>query len=424
MRNFTSVRRKLWTMSCESIFQNIAASLSRTVFEKLFTKHSMAFPESKYGQVALYQEAHKHCHHDGPFSRYIQRYLNRKHGPLIKRVAMNSPEIARLTIEAMLMANTIARAEELAGFLWAITSDPRPELRTLEQGFVEELHLLSHCLLLAQFQGDIVVSRAENSAPNLQHIALEQKVRQLTTVRRTLTASLQRLEQQRGQLTEENDRLQSKLKALTECCAFGQRHGSPSPPATHHDSQARELRKLQYQVDKLTACVKDKEVEIQRLETLVESYTTTTSRTESVQEEAESAHFSYSSVPLSPLTLHGKTIALIGGLGKASTHYEHIIQELGGYCLYHDGDLRHGRKRFAEMIHQADIVLCPVDCNSHGAATSTKKLCKAMHKPCYFLRSSGISYVREKLREIAQMESIEAVVVTPKISSWRHTPPV
>jgi hypothetical protein len=121
MLNFTSVRRKLWTMSCESIFQNIAASLSRTVLEKLFAKYSMAFPESKYGQVALYQEAHKHCHHDGPFSRYIQRYLNRKHDPLIRRVATSSPEIARLTIEAMLIDNDMARAEDLAGFLWAIT---------------------------------------------------------------------------------------------------------------------------------------------------------------------------------------------------------------------------------------------------------------------------------------------------------------
>jgi hypothetical protein len=313
------------------------------------------------------------------------------------------------------MASDMTRADDLAGFLWAITSDPRPELRAVEKGFVEELHLLSHRLLLAQFQGDVVVSSAENAAPDLQHIALEQKVRQLTIARQTLTASLQRLEQQRGQLTEENDRLQSKLKALTECCAIGQQHASTLPSAPNHDSQVRELRKLQYQVDKLTACVKDKEAKIQRLEVLVESYTM--SRTESVQEEAESAPVSRPSVPLSPLTLHGKTVALIGGIDKASTHYEHIIQELGGYCLYHDGDLHHGRKRLAEIIHQADIVFCPVDCNSHGAATSTKKLCKAMHKPCYFLRSSGISYVREKLREIAQMESIEAVATAPKIYS-------
>jgi hypothetical protein len=127
----------------------------------------MAFPESKYGQVALYQEAHKRCHHDGSFSRYIQRYLNRKHASLIKRVATNSPEIARLTIENMLMASDMTRAEDLAGFLWAITSDPRPELRAVEQGFVEELHLLSHRLLLAQFQGDVVVSSADNTTPQL-----------------------------------------------------------------------------------------------------------------------------------------------------------------------------------------------------------------------------------------------------------------
>jgi hypothetical protein len=100
--------------------------------------------------------------------------------------------------------------------------------------------------------------------------------------------------------------------------------------------------------------------------------------------------------------LLGKKIALIGGLGRATPYYECAIQELGGRCLRHDGDLGQGQKRLAEIIKQADVVFCPVDCNSHGAATITKKLCRALDKPCYFLRSSGLSHLRERLLELAQ----------------------
>jgi hypothetical protein len=103
------------------------------------------------------------------------------------------------------------------------------------------------------------------------------------------------------------------------------------------------------------------------------------------------------------VTLHGKKVAIIGGLGKAVLHYEHVIQELGGDYLYHDGDLRRGHKPLVEIVKQADMVVCPVDCNSHGATTCAKKLCKELRKPCYFLRSSGVSHVREKLLEIAAM---------------------
>jgi outer membrane murein-binding lipoprotein Lpp len=389
-------------MSCECIFQNIAASFPRLMLEKIFAKHRMPYPEEKYGQVALYQEAHKRCHHDGPFARHLQRYLTHQHALSIKRVATSSPELVRMTVEAMLMANDLTAAEDVAGFLWAITSDPRPELRAVEQGFVEELHLLSHRLLLAQLQGGEDSRKPDKSAADadVSSCDLEQKVQQLTAECRTLTTSLQRLEQQREQLTQENAYLQQALKALNERCALSLQPESTTAPSIHPDKQTRTLRKLQYQVDKLTALVQEKDREHQRLMALM-AYDAI-SPIVTVPEAAEPENPAPSLLSLSAPILHGKTIALIGGIGKASPHYAHVIQALGGGCLQHDGDLRRGRKRLAEIIKKADIVFCPVDCNSHGAATSTKKLCKALQKPCYFLRSSGITHVRDKLIEIAQ----------------------
>jgi hypothetical protein len=88
-------------------------------------------------------------------------------------------------------------------------------------------------------------------------------------------------------------------------------------------------------------------------------------------------------------------------MGRAVPHYLATIQALGGCCLHHNGNLSQGEKKLAGIVKQADIVFCMVNRNSHLAASCTKKLCKALHKPCYFLSSSGISQVRDKLLELA-----------------------
>jgi hypothetical protein len=96
---------------------------------------------------------------------------------------------------------------------------------------------------------------------------------------------------------------------------------------------------------------------------------------------------------ISPMFRH-----LIGDLDKVASHYAHLIQEMGGDWLRDNG--KEGDKKLAAVIKQADIVLCPVDCNSHGAVASTKKLFRALQRSCYFLRRSSISHLRAKLLEV------------------------
>jgi hypothetical protein len=241
----------------------------------------------------------------------------------------------------------------------------------------------------------------DTPAANRQLLALQQEVQQLHAERCSLTNALQRLQQQRAQLLEENHRLKSALATLTARGVAEQPQGAALLPSPSPSGSTRELRKLRYEATKLAGCVARQETELQRLRSLVQLHTVKSIPAAVPEREANSLP------PLAPpapgVTLQGKKVAVIGGFGKATLHYEHIIQELGGGYLSHDGDLRRGYKSLVDIVKQADVVVCPVDCNSHGATTCAKRLCKAMHKPCYFLRSSGVTHVREKLLEIAEM---------------------
>jgi hypothetical protein len=272
-------------------------------------------------------------------------------------------------------------------------------MRPVEQWLVDELHLLSHGLLLAHFRGDSQRAPGDQAGAQAQLAALQAEVDQLRASCQAFRASLQELQQQKAHLAQDKADLCYRLEALTAQHAALQQQlaAMPSPPIQPSDS-GRALRKLHYQVAKLTAGMAERDAELQRLRTLVRSYTALLDASAAGDPEPERPPGGLSTLPTQ--MLQGKKVALIGGLDGATPHYERVIQELGGCCLRHDGEPGQGRKRLAEVIKQADVVFCPVDCNSHSAATTTKKLCRALRKPCYFLRSSGVSHLREKLLEI------------------------
>jgi hypothetical protein len=258
---------------------------------------------------------------------------------------------------------------------------------------VNGLHVLSHHLLVTHLRGDASFVAAEKTIAATAEMTLQQEVAQLRSERQALHTSLTHQRQ-------ENERLQQQLQALTRSySALQQQLQSVQATATERDTTGRDVKKLRHQVDKLTTLVDERERTIQQLHRLVQSDAARLNESEKANPPDQEKPAA-SPLPQSP-GLQGKKVALVGGMGRAVPHYLETIQALGGCCLHHDGNLSQGEKKLAEIVKQADIVFCMVNRNSHLAATCTKKLCKALQKPCYFLPSSGISQVRDKLLELA-----------------------
>lgn len=384
-------RRKLWAMSCETLFQNLAASLTPDFIVKLCRRYQYPLPDANYSDLALYHLAHEHCHRDSPFSRQVQRCLSRKHEALIAQIAQLPPSDVRARVAEVLAQQQAPSANLLPGIMWAVCSDPRQALRPIEQFFIEELHLRSHCLLLAQFRGDM------QPAVDAEREALEQTLNRLETERGDLWQDVQTLQRTNTRMKQDNTRLQGDLDDLKQHCAALEKQRRSRAVQASRGVTLREVRKLQYEVARLSDALRDKEMEAARLAALVAPCEPTPSLNDYPDDEAVSP----SAPPEWPVfDLRGKRVALIGGLTRASGHYEQTISDLGGLCMRYEGSANQGHKKLARIIRQADVVFCPVDCVSHGTASAAKKLCRSLDKPCHFLRSSGISHVREKLREV------------------------
>lgn len=97
--------------------------------------------------------------------------------------------------------------------------------------------------------------------------------------------------------------------------------------------------------------------------------------------------------------LTGKKITFVGGIESLECHYRQIVESVGGRFCRHDGHCNGGESALEDCILGADLVVCPVEVNSHNAAKSVKKICKARGVRCCFPRTAGITGLKKALRE-------------------------
>ena len=72
-----------------------------------------------------------------------------------------------------------------------------------------------------------------------------------------------------------------------------------------------------------------------------------------------------------------------------------------GQFITHDGGVEEAKDLLPGLVSRADVALFPVDCVSHNAAQSLKRLCRQAGKPFVPLRSSGIPSLLHALGALA-----------------------
>jgi siroheme synthase (precorrin-2 oxidase/ferrochelatase) len=94
-------------------------------------------------------------------------------------------------------------------------------------------------------------------------------------------------------------------------------------------------------------------------------------------------------------------VLFVGGLDRLRPHYQQLVENCGGEFKYHDGRGGSGERSLRPVIGWADVILCPVDINSHNACLTVKKLCRKMQKPYRMLDSSSLSNVSRVLSDFS-----------------------
>ncbi|MCM2287152.1 MAG: DUF2325 domain-containing protein [Desulfobacula sp.] len=82
---------------------------------------------------------------------------------------------------------------------------------------------------------------------------------------------------------------------------------------------------------------------------------------------------------------------------KMKSFYKDIIEKAGGELDYHDGYMKNSHDNMEARVRRCDMVLCPVNCNSHNACLMVKRLCHCHNKPLKILGSASLSALSQAL---------------------------
>lgn len=95
-----------------------------------------------------------------------------------------------------------------------------------------------------------------------------------------------------------------------------------------------------------------------------------------------------------------KRVLIVGGIERMEKAYRKLVEDRGGIFEYHAGHMKSGGKGLENSVQRADLVLCPVNCNSHGACLKVKSLGKKFKKPVHMLRNFSLSAVARTMEEL------------------------
>ncbi|MFV0439640.1 MAG: DUF2325 domain-containing protein [Desulfopila sp.] len=403
-------RKKLWELG-QYHCSIVGTCFSRTALRKIARRKEFSLPQ-QYSDYLLHNALVNLAARKGPRSKALQKILDRKFRRVITRFAKVKTEsgVRELWQEYL-------EKGSLTGSYWAVLTHPATTSELAAEAY-GEIHMIGYDFTLAyQLQsGQIEILRAENRQTRASLAEEKSKAWQM---QQALNDERQELEQMREAydcLQREHESLGQKVLQLEStnvgCNRSADRElirqlqqdnamlcGQADQLADELDRvkvtaelAANAVRELGQINDRLIYEKQSFEQEIVSLEMTLMGKLPMISSCEKCSEQ--------NSEDCPGPGLCGKTVLYVGGLHNMVPHYKQLVERHGGVFIHHDGGRESSRAILPKMLCGADAVLCPVDCVSHDACKSVKKICKRYQKPFVMMRSSGLSSLAKGLSEI------------------------
>jgi hypothetical protein len=99
-----------------------------------------------------------------------------------------------------------------------------------------------------------------------------------------------------------------------------------------------------------------------------------------------------------------RTVLHVGGRARQIPQSRAIVERAGARFLHHDGGVEDNPALLAGLVSRADMVFFPIDCVSHDAVGTVKRLCRQMGKHYEPLRSASLAALLPHLTASAQTQ--------------------
>jgi hypothetical protein len=310
-------------------------------------------------------------------AKFLQKALDRRHRVAVTRYS----KAKNLVALAAQWADTLKQGD-IPGSYWAVLTHPLATEGLVKQAF-GDVHMLSHLVGAA--------NRAD--------------IRRLRELEQQNAVLADKIERQQRRLQEGFVARDRTIQRLNEMLAASDRAESPPAPTPNAEEAAdgalRDLnRRLAREIarrersearaSELSAALQKSDDALQRGER----------RTETIERELESieAHLAALAEPSTAgsadaLDVSGITVLYVGGRAHQAPQIKGLIEGAGGRFLHHDGGIEQSSTLLPGLIGRADRVLFPIDCVSHEAVATIKRVCRALGRGYEPLRTASLACV-------------------------------
>ncbi|MEA3416051.1 MAG: DUF2325 domain-containing protein [Thermodesulfobacteriota bacterium] len=291
---------------------------------------------------------------------------------------------------------------EIAGLLWVAAT--RTDLKEKDVGSIfGDIHMQMYLNA-----GHNIKLRQGLSSQREVNLKLNKKFKESIQIRRTLKKENKRLERQHAELRRQYAFLERNKLAVEK-----------DLPNLRENTRMLELKDENKQLHDELANLIEKIVNYQRGEEILQGQNNKLlsklerqrEMNEHLKEEMENIVAQISALNRCDETcpsfdLCQKRILIVGGIDRMESLYRQLIEENGGRFEHYDGHMKGGKRALENRIRRADIVLCPVNINSHNACSVVKKMGKKHRKSVQMLAGSGLGTISQALLESQKGASI------------------
>ncbi len=374
-------RTRLWEIPSLFHCSIIGTCLTPGELRKLVRK-VVGYDVDLLSEITLHNEGVRLAGNQGFAGKLLQKTLDRRHQLTLKQFAKakDATELGRLWDEAK-------RSGEIPGAYWAVLTHPLATEALIDAVF-SDVHMLSH-LVGAANRADIRrlnALEAENAALHARAQQIEDK---LQTTLRARDATIRQLNDMLAhRLVEEQGGLEPDTA------------GSAGTPADEIAALRQAVAQLRRRLSTETG--RRERAEQKAAEGGADLAQATTRLDEATKREqclAEELAAAERQLALDPRTkpaapaaeIAGATLLYVGGRPGLILNLQNAAARAEVRLLHHDGGIDDKRGLLAGMVGRAEAVLFPVDCVSHDAVATLKRLCRQAGKPYLPLRSASMA---------------------------------
>lgn len=373
------LQKKVWELQHQTVCKVVGMAFDLKDLAKIGKKFGIPQGDPLLDHESTLHSTVVHlCGSDNKVARHMQKLIELRFARYAKRLS---------AVDAVQLVAWVTEEQGKPDIpLWAILWDLAT--RDLEKGSVIEtalfgyLHMLEHSLMQEYWES---ASRREEKRIEEERAAEESMAlrRQILDLQGELERSRKLNEQLRVQLAEQE--------------ASPERPSATQRIAPQAVQQQEKVLRLQVLLDTARSEKQSLEAECEQLRDEIQVLAREVSQGVQCPASVETER-SACECPMREI-LREKHVAMVGGINSLECHYRDLVRAMGGTFQRHDGNCRGGECLIHDCVRKADLVVCPVEVNSHNAMKSVKKLCKTLGVPCCFPRTAGLSGFRTAIEE-------------------------